>query len=80
MVKRSPQPKNAQKFAKEPQRAQRTSFRLRAKAPEIEDANQSEFGFVEEELKRGYFESTPQNFYYGEDLDIPSFIRKRVKI
>ncbi|MBO6102659.1 MAG: hypothetical protein J6P03_05335, partial [Opitutales bacterium] len=73
-------PAPAQKFSLEHQKMPRAPFRPRARIPEPENSNQSEFGFVDDELKRGYFESTPQNFYYGEDLDIPSFVRKRVKI
>ncbi|MDR2674470.1 MAG: cell division FtsZ family protein [Opitutaceae bacterium] len=48
----------------------------RAPAP---PAVQNEFGFTKEE-KRGPFEETDRNLFEGQDLDVPTFFRKGVKI
>jgi cell division protein FtsZ len=40
---------------------------------------QKEFTFNQEE-QRGYFKKTQSNFYNGEDLDIPTFLRRGIKI
>lgn len=53
--------------------------RLRAKPKQNNDL-QGEFDFVEDELERGYFESTPRNLYEGKDLDVPTFMRAQIKI
>lgn len=45
-----------------------------------EKENQSEFEFVDIELKRGFFEGTEPNLYGKEDLDVPTFIRRKIKI
>ena len=45
-----------------------------------ESNNQSEFGFVDIELKRGFFEDTEPNLYGKEDLDVPTFMRRKIKI
>lgn len=45
-----------------------------------ESNSQSEFGFVDVELKRGFFEDTEPNLYGKEDLDVPTFMRRKIKI
>jgi|GEM_PF-5055283 len=47
------------------------------------DANdlfQNEFSFVTLAEQRGFFEDTDRNFYNGEDLDVPTYLRKNIKI
>lgn len=47
----------------------------------VENKNsQSEFEFVDVELKRGFFDDTEPNLYGKEDLDVPTFMRKKIKI
>jgi len=55
-------------------------------AAEIEEAeqlalkaDQDEFGFGEHE-SRGSFEKTGRNLYQGHDLDVPTYMRKGIKI
>lgn len=64
------------KKAKAPLRRERIS----AKAENSQREKQSEFGFVDVELKRGFFEDTEPNIYGREDLDVPTFMRKKIKI
>ncbi len=40
---------------------------------------QAEFEFLAGE-ERGYFEKTEENLYEGQDLDVPTFIRKGIRI
>ncbi|MBC2595376.1 cell division protein FtsZ [Ruficoccus amylovorans] len=42
--------------------------------------SQEEFLFVSEEEQRGYFEKTERNLYEGEDLDVPTYLRRGVRI
>ena len=43
--------------------------------------SQEEFDFVEESLDaRGYFEKTDKNLFEGEDLDVPTYLRKGIKV
>jgi cell division protein FtsZ len=41
--------------------------------------NQDEFGFGELE-SRGYFEKSDRNLFDGQDLDVPTYLRKGIKI
>ena len=36
--------------------------------------------FLEEDAHRGYFDNTDRNLYKDEDLDIPTYLRKGIKI
>ena len=40
---------------------------------------QEEFSFASSP-KRGYFEETDQNLYQGEDLDVPTYMRKGIRL
>ena len=40
---------------------------------------QDEFGFGEVE-SRGNFEKTDRNLFDGQDLDVPTYLRKGIKI
>jgi cell division protein FtsZ len=42
-------------------------------------ASQNEFGFGEIE-SRGHFEKTDRNLFDGQDLDVPTYLRKGIKI
>jgi cell division protein FtsZ len=42
-------------------------------------ASQEEFGFGEIE-SRGFFEKTDRNLFDGQDLDVPTYLRKGIKI
>ena len=44
-----------------------------------EKAAQEEFGFGEIE-SRGHFEKTDRNLFDGQDLDVPTYLRKGIKI
>jgi cell division protein FtsZ len=53
--------------------------KLRRKKKEA-SADQDEFMFLEEDAHRGYFDNTDRNLYKDEDLDIPTYLRKGIKI
>ncbi|MFW5883223.1 MAG: cell division protein FtsZ [Verrucomicrobiota bacterium] len=44
------------------------------------DDPQEEFSFFQEEAQRGIFDQTERNLYDGEDLDVPTFLRRNIKI
>jgi cell division protein FtsZ len=44
------------------------------------DADQDEFDFIDDSVQRGYFEQTDRNEYKGEDLDVPTYLRRGIKI
>ncbi len=50
-----------------------------AKAVHAAKAAQEEFGFGEVE-SRGHFEKTDRNLFDGQDLDVPTYLRKGIKI
>jgi cell division protein FtsZ len=44
-------------------------------------ADQVEFGFAEDnEQRRGFFEKTDENLHEGEDLDVPTYLRRGIRI
>jgi cell division protein FtsZ len=43
-------------------------------------APQNEFHFVGTDEQRGYFDQTDRNFFEGEDLDVPAYLRRGIKI
>lgn len=55
------------------------SSKLRNKQLPVE-VNQDEFTFIDNDAQRGYFEKTDRNEYNGEDLDVPTFMRRGIKI
>ena len=65
--------------AEEPPKEQPKPARKARRTPPP-PASQSEFEFMEVDLKRGFFENTPRNIYNKMDLDIPTFMRKGEKI
>jgi cell division protein FtsZ len=44
------------------------------------ETNQDEFTFIDSEVQRGYFDKTDRNEYNNEDLDVPTFMRRGIKI
>lgn len=44
------------------------------------DQTQKEFGFMSWEEQRGYFDQSERNLFEGEDLDVPTFLRRGIKI
>jgi cell division protein FtsZ len=50
---------------------------LRKKKPAAN--NQDEFKF-DTEAQRGYFDKTERNLYKDEDLDVPTYLRRGIKI
>ncbi|MEN8660933.1 MAG: cell division protein FtsZ [Lentimonas sp.] len=56
------------------------SSKLRNKQQSVEEVNQDEFTFIDNDAQRGYFEKTDRNEYNGEDLDVPTFMRRGIKI
>ena len=53
--------------------------KLRRKKKET-SVDQDEFTFIEAEAHRGYFDNTDRNLYNDEDLDVPTYLRKGIKI
>tara|TARA_B110000438_G_scaffold266981_1_gene281436 strand:+ start:1691 stop:3037 length:1347 start_codon:yes stop_codon:yes gene_type:complete len=51
---------------------------LGRKAKALKD--QEEFAFPSAEENRGYFDKTDENLYEGSDLDVPTYLRRGVKI
>jgi cell division protein FtsZ len=43
-------------------------------------AAQNEFDFKQNTDDRGFFDKTEANVYNGEDLDVPTFLRKGIRI
>lgn len=42
--------------------------------------DQKEFDFISREEQRGYFDETERNLFEGEDLDVPTYLRRGIKI
>ncbi|HAV14683.1 MAG TPA: cell division protein FtsZ [Opitutae bacterium] len=55
------------------------SSKLSSKQKPVE-ANQDEFMFIDIDAQRGYFDKTDRNEHNGEDLDVPTYMRRGVKI
>jgi cell division protein FtsZ len=56
-----------------------STFLTEATSTRSPQAAQEEFGFGEVE-SRGYFEKTDRNLFDGHDLDVPTYLRKGIKI
>lgn len=50
------------------------------KEAQAEQAKQAEFKFMEMSQQRGFFEDTPPNLRNDVDLDVPTYLRKGIKI
>jgi cell division protein FtsZ len=60
-------------------KAPAVASRTESRAPHVAKASQDEFGFGEVE-SRGHFEKTDRNLFDGQDLDVPTYLRKGIKI
>jgi cell division protein FtsZ len=49
-------------------------------AAPIAPVAQDEFGFDREMESRGYFDKTDRNLFEGQDLDVPTYLRKGIKL
>ena len=56
-----------------------TASRAEEEFAALSKADQDEFGFGELET-RGHFEKTDRNLFDGQDLDVPTYLRKGIKI
>ena len=56
-----------------------SSGRGEAKVVHVAKPSQEEFGFGEVE-SRGHFEKTDRNLFDGQDLDVPTYLRRGIKI
>lgn len=54
--------------------------RQAAVAQGLRKRTQEEFAFPTEMEERGLFEKTPHNLYEGEDLDVPTYLRRGIRI
>lgn len=54
--------------------------KLKAKSRQQSLFDQDQFRFTEMDEQRGYFDKTARNLYDGEDLDVPTFLRKGIKV
>ena len=68
---KAPPPKAPAPVAAVPERAQAS--------PALPKAEQNEFAFGEME-SRGLFDKTDRNLFEGQDLDVPTYLRKGIKI
>lgn len=50
------------------------------RAKQAAEADQEEFLFIDEKAQRGYFDKSDRNMYNDEDLDVPTFLRRGIKI
>ena len=56
-------------------------FSIDSKKRKKDDLDQNTFDFMEAENQRGIFGDLPsRNLYAGEDLDVPAYLRRGVKI
>lgn len=60
-----------------PRAVHKSKLRRRKKESQ---ADQDEFIFIEIDEHRGYFDNTDRNLYKEEDLDVPTYLRKGIKI
>ncbi|WPJ97202.1 cell division protein FtsZ [Coraliomargarita algicola] len=61
-------------------RAPRPVHTSKLRQKKLPDESQDEFTFVDNEDQRGYFDKTDRNDYNDEDLDVPTFMRRGIKI
>ena len=61
-------------------KAPRPVHRSKLSKKEQAAIDQDEFNFIDADAQRGYFEKTDRNEYKDEDLDVPTFMRRGIKI
>ncbi len=63
----------------EPPTTERSRTVEQPRAPAAAEVEQDEFGFGEVE-SRGHFEKTDRNLFDGQDLDVPTYLRRGIKV
>ncbi len=74
-----PAPRSEMPAAHTPVNAPRQALELDLKMSHPQKPAQDEFGFGEVE-SRGHFEKTDRNLHDGQDLDVPTYLRKGIRI
>lgn len=59
---------------------ERTVHKSKLRKKKMRSDDQDEFTFTEVEAQRGYFHKTDRNEYKDEDLDVPTYLRRGIKI
>ena len=67
------------KLSKERKTKKTTTSKL-GKRKKQETLDQNTFEFMEDQNQRGIFDDSSRNLYEGEDLDVPAYLRRGVKI
>ena len=77
-----PDEKKAKKKAKPPKKAKKDpNAPVQEELLDFDEGDQGEFEFLENlDENRGFFDLTEKNIYNGEDLDIPTYLRRGIKI
>jgi len=58
----------------------RAVHRSKLTKKQLAEVDQDEFTFIDNDAQRGYFDKTDRNDYNDEDLDVPTFMRRGIKI
>lgn len=61
-------------------KAPRPVHRSKLSKQQASEVDQDEFTFIDTDAQRGYFDKTDRNDYNDEDLDVPTFLRRGIKI
>lgn len=61
-------------------KAPRPVHRSKLRKQQASEVDQDEFTFIDADAQRGYFDKTDRNDYNDEDLDVPTFMRRGIKI
>lgn len=61
-------------------KAPRAVHRSKLTKKQLAEVDQDEFTFIDADAQRGYFDKTDRNDYNDEDLDVPTFMRRGIKI
>ncbi|MBP51511.1 MAG: hypothetical protein CMI27_00010 [Opitutae bacterium] len=67
------------KLRKQVEKNQKSNARSRKRGKKI-PVDQNTFSFMEENNQRGIFDDSSRNLYEGEDLDVPAYLRRGVKV
>ena len=72
-------PRTEAPVATAPANSPQPAPQLELQSVHVQKPAQEEFGFGEVE-RRGHFEKTDRNLFDGQDLDVPTYLRKGIKI
>ena len=67
------------KLRKQVEKNQKSNAGSRKRGKKI-PVDQNTFSFMEENNQRGIFDDSSRNLYEGEDLDVPAYLRRGVKV